>query len=116
MPPRLPSERGCLIAWNAPANAANRARLVAARPLSELSLRGGVVGIDTLSRAKTTSTSGPACLLTLSKRGTMELVTGAWQNGRVTRWTWGHVFPTTRVFPGNVRLLADGRVTKAYRR
>ena len=115
-PPRLPSERGCLIAWNAPANAANRARLVAVHPLTTLSLRNGVVGVDTLSSGKTTSTSAPTCLLTVSKAGTTELVTGRWHDGRVARWAWSHAFPTTRVVPGNVRLLADGRVTKQYRR
>jgi len=37
-----PSERGCLLQWNAPSNAANRQRVVASGPWTRATLRAGV--------------------------------------------------------------------------
>jgi len=112
-----PSERGCLLAWNASANDANRTRLLAAHPTGGLSLRAGVSGTDTWKKGVASKhTSAEVCLLTISRRGGMELVTGIWHDGRVGSWSWGRTFATQWTLPANVRLLADGRVTKIYRR
>jgi hypothetical protein len=115
-PSSQPSERGCLIAWNTPSNHVNRTKLIAARPVSGLSLRGGTSFTDTVTATKkvSTSTSTEACLLTVAKAGTIQIVTGKWGFGRVRRWSWGRAIPTAYVFIPNVRLLSDGRVTKIY--
>jgi hypothetical protein len=112
-----PSDRGCLLAWNAPANHANRVKLLTMRPVRGLSLRTGTSFTDTWAKggvAKQTSTE--ACLLTVAKRGTIQLVTGRWRGGGVSGWSWGRVITTAHPFAANVRLLPDGRVTKIYRR
>jgi len=110
-PPR-PSDRACLLAWNAPANHANRAKLIAARPMHALALRAGLVGVDAWTKGTTTSTETDACLLEVAKARTSFLVTGAWTPGGVARWSWGRTLPAPRFVAANVRLLADGRVTK----
>jgi len=112
-----PSERACLITWNSTVNRSNHLRLLAQRPIIGLSLRAGVVGIDIWSKgAPPTQTSSQACLMTVSKRGEIRLVTGIWKNAGVSRWTFGRWSPTNTPFPSNVRLLPDGRVTKIYLR
>jgi hypothetical protein len=111
-----PSERSCLLAWNAPQNQSNRLRLIAAPRVSNLSLRAGVTGTVTWSRgAAQKQTSATACLLTLARPGQIQLVSGVWHSGRVTRWSFGRTIPNTTPLPGaNVKLLPDGRVTKIY--
>lgn len=112
-----PSERACLIAWNSPANHANRARLLALRPITRLELRAGVSGTVTWKKGSPpTETSSQACFMTVAKRGQIELVTGIWKSSTVSRWVFGRPLPTSRGIVANVRLLADGRVTKIYRR
>jgi hypothetical protein len=115
LPP--PTDRGCLIAWNAPANAANRHRLAGTRLATGLSLRPGVVGRDTWTQGATpTHTSTPACLLTVGASGGARIVIGAWRDGRVASWSWSRGIATGGPVVANVRRLADGRVTKLYRR
>lgn len=112
-----PSDRACLIAWNATSNRPNRVKLLALRPLTSLALRAGVVSTDTWKKgASPTQTSAAACLLTVVKRRTVQIVTGRWRTGHVGRWSFGHVIPATMRLPGNVRLLPDGRLTKIYLR
>ena len=115
-----PSERACLIAWNSPANHANRVKLLALRPIVGLALHAGVAGTDTLTKTSSTQTSGPACLLTVIKRGELRIVTGMWRGTGVERWTFARAIPTTKSYPSagfaNVRVRTDGRVTKIYRR
>ena len=118
-PPTQPTERACLIAWNSPANHANQVKLLTEKPVVGLMLRAGVS--YTVSWTKTTSkqTGGPACLMTIMKRGSVRLVTGPWTRNGVTTWTFGRTLAARRNSPpvdvANVRLLADGRVTKIYR-
>ena len=107
-----PLERACLISWNAPANRANHVRLLAERPVTGLLLGAGIVSTDTWSKGSKKQTSSQACLLTIMKRGQIRTVTGVWQAGGVTKWTFGRAIPTNEPPHGNVRLLADGRVTK----
>ena len=109
-----PSDRGCLLAWNAPSNHSNRVKLIAARPMTGLSLRGGNSFTDTWTKGAPKQTSTEACLLTVAEAGKIQFVTGVWRVGHVSRWSWGHSIPTTRPFFANVRLLSDGRVTKIY--
>jgi hypothetical protein len=71
-----------------------------------------VVYTDTWTKGSSTTTSGPACLLTVAKRGEVRLVTGTWKGAGVDRWSFGRTYRTTSRFIANVRLLADGRVTK----
>jgi hypothetical protein len=104
------------MAWNAPTNRENRVRLLALRPLSGLQLLPGVVGTWTWRHGTSTQTSSPACLLALAQHRDIRTVTGIWKAGGVSRWTFGRAFPKSRPFVANVRLLADGRVTKIYRR
>lgn len=114
-PSGRPSDRACLIAWNAPPNRPTRVKLLALRPPTRLSLRSGVVFTDTWKKGSpATETSAAACLLTVVKRRTVQVVTGRWRAGRVGRWSFGHVIPTTTRLPANVRLLPDGRLTKIY--
>jgi hypothetical protein len=117
-PPTHPSDRSCLIAWNAPANHANRARLLAAGPTSGLSLRGGRSYTYTWTKTTSRQSSSEACLLMLHRAGMVQLVTGRWHDGRVERWAWGRVGAATTALTGaaNVRLLPDGRLTKVYSR
>ena len=109
-----PSDRGCLLAWNAASNHSNRVKLIAARPMTGLSLRGGNSFTDTWTKGVPKQTSTEACLLTVAKTGKIQFVTGVWRVGHVSRWSWGHPILTTRPFFANVRLLSDGRVTKIY--
>jgi hypothetical protein len=114
-----PSERSCVVAWNAPSNQSNRLRLLAAKPVVRLTLRPGVTSRDTWTQgaAPTQGSALPACLLTLVQPGAIRLVTGIWRGGGVSRWSFGRALPTTRPSrPANVRLLRDGRVAKLYRR
>jgi hypothetical protein len=71
---------------------------------------------DTVTVRKKTISKAPteACLLTVAKAGTIQIVTGRWSFGRVSRWSWGRRIPTTNPYPPNVTLLSDGRVTKIY--
>lgn len=110
-----PSERACLIAWNAPANASNRAAVAAGLPWPNATLHPGRTFQDTWTRGGTQrQTSDDSCLMTLGKRRTLQLVTGLWRNGRVREWSFGQTFATSRQPPSNVRVLPDGRVTKVY--
>ena len=115
-----PSERACLIAWNAPANHANRLKLLAERPIRWLELRAGVAFTDTWTKTGSTETSSPVCVMTVMKLGGLRIVTGRWKGTGVDRWTFARAIPATRNYPppgsANGRLLADGRVTKIYRR
>jgi hypothetical protein len=111
-----PSDRACLIAWNSPANQASRLRLLAQRPIVGLSLRAGVVYTDTWTKGTSTTTGGPACLLSIAKRSESRIVTGTWTGSGVARWSFGRVFRGSHHIGPNVRLLADGRVTKIYLR
>jgi len=117
-PPTQPSERACLIAWNSPANHANRVKLLAEKPILGLMLRPAVVYTVTWTKTSSKQTSGPACLLTIMKRNEARVVTGMWKAAAVDRWTFGRPTPTKNRDPlgANVRLLADGRVTKIYLR
>jgi hypothetical protein len=118
--PKQPSERACLIAWNSPANEAGRVKLLTERPILALMLRAGVSFTDTWTKTSTTQTGGPACLMTIMKRGELRIVTGMWTTNGVDRWTFGRTLPAGKHSPppgaANVRLLRDGRVTKIYRR
>lgn len=118
-PPTQPSDRACLIAWNAPANHTNRIKLLAERPIVGLMLRPAVVFTVTWTKASSKRSGGPACVLTIMKRGTVQNVTGMWRSARVAGWTFGRAIPDATNHPpvdaSNVRLLADGRVTKIYR-
>jgi hypothetical protein len=113
-----PSERACLVAWNARPNQANRSTVAAARPWRSASLRAGVIGHVTWKRGATPrQTSGEACLLTLWKTRTLRQVTGIWRNGRVIQWVFRPAIASTITPPpSNIRVLPDGRVTKVYRR
>jgi hypothetical protein len=42
-------------------------------------------------------------------------MTGIWRSTGVTSWSFGRLIPTSKILVANVRLLADGRVTKIYR-
>jgi hypothetical protein len=111
-PQRRPTVERCLRAWNAPENLANRHRLAAAG-YSSASLRPGVVGTDTFAIGRpSTSTSSQACLLTLIRRGSEQIVTGRWVGGRVTTWRYVHRIQVTRVVArANVRVRPDGRIS-----
>jgi hypothetical protein len=113
-----PSERSCLIAWNAPSNQANRAKLIARRPIAGLFLGTAVSGTVTWTKEASPSQSTPhqACMLTIAKSQQIQMVTGVWKAGRVSEWSFGRSLPTATHPPGNVRLLSGGRVTKIYRR
>jgi hypothetical protein len=69
------------------------------------------------SGGKSRHSSSQACVLTLVRSGRLQQVTGRWSNGHVEAWTFSRVLrigaPASRA---NVRLLADGRVTKVCRR
>jgi hypothetical protein len=114
--PLRPSARACLVAWNAPANRADRLRLLARKPLPALQLLPGIVATDTWSNGTSSSRrAAPACLLTFTTRGEIRIVTGVWSAGGVRRWSFGKPVATDERLPANVRLLADGRVTKISR-
>jgi hypothetical protein len=119
-PPTQPSERACLIAWNSPANHANHVKLLSEKPIVGLTLRTGVSYTVTWTKTTSKQTGGPACLMTIIKRGGLRIVTGTWTANGVARWTFGRTIAERRNHPptetANVRLLADGRVTKIYRR
>jgi hypothetical protein len=121
-PPRPPSDRGCLLAWNSPANSANHVRLVGAAARSRVSLRAGTTGTDTWTRGSgSTQNAAPACLLIVSPvmvatPHEIRIVTGLWRAGHVYRWSFGPPIRTTRPLGTNATLLADGRVAKIYRR
>jgi hypothetical protein len=115
VPLNAPSDRGCLLAWNAPSNRANRVRLLAARPIAGLSLLPGTSFSVTWTKGSAPKqTSTEACLLTVAKSGQSRIVEGRWHLGRVTRWNWGRWTPTTKPFFAIVKLLSDGRVAKIY--
>ena len=112
-----PSDRSCLVAWNATGNQANRARLIAERPIAGLRLLPGIVGTDTVKKGSPpTQTAAPACLLAVATPGQIRIVTGLWATAGVSRWSFGRPILTSKPFFANVRLLSDGRVTKIYRR
>jgi hypothetical protein len=108
-----PSDRACLLAWNSPANHANRVRLLAERPISGLLLVPGVYGTEQGSPPK--QTTAPVCILRAAKPGEIRTVTGIWKTAGVSSWSFGQPIPTSKPFFSNVRLLSDGRVTKIYR-
>ncbi len=110
-----PSERGCLLAWNAPANVASRQTVVASGPWSSASLRPGVTSTVTWQRGSTSKqTTAQVCLLTLVKSRGFRIVTGVWRDGRVVQWSFGRTITAGKAPGGsNVKLLPDGRVTKA---
>lgn len=115
--PVVPSERSCLLAWNAPGNLANRMRVAGGRPWSSASLRAGTTSTVTWSRGKKTETTSPACLMALVARTRLQLVTGVWRERRLVRWSFARPIPAEQPpFGANVRVLTDGRVTKVYRR
>jgi len=109
-----PSERACLLAWNAPANVANRPPVVASGPWSSASLRPGATYTVTWQRGSTSKqTTAQACLLTLMKSRRFQLVTGVWRDGRVVHWSFGRAITADKAPGGsNVKVLPDGRVTK----
>lgn len=110
-----PSARRCLVAWNAPANRANRLRLLAQKPITALQLLPGRVTTDTWEKGSgSTQTIMAACLLTLGKSGRTRLVTGRWRDLTVSHWSWGRWIPATIPSDANVRLLSDGRLGKLY--
>jgi hypothetical protein len=113
-PSTRPSDRRCLLAWNASTNGANQRKLVAARPAA-VSLLPGTAGTDTWTGASTASTASSACLLAVSTPGRIRIVVGTWRAGHVRRWSFGPPIPTTKPFFANVRLLSDGRVSKISR-
>jgi hypothetical protein len=112
-----PSERACLLAWNAPSNAANHSRLARDWPWAKSTLRPGIaftVVFKRGSRPKQTTTE--ACLLTLAKGHRIQPVSGIWRRGGVARWVFAHPHTANRPLGANVKVLRDGRVTKIYRR
>ena len=112
-----PSERACLLAWNAPSNGANHARLARGGPWAKSMLRPGVAGRVVFKRGSPPKqTMTEACLLTLVKGHRVQPVTGTWRGGGVTRWVVGHPQPANSSLGANVKVLRDGRVTKIYRR
>jgi hypothetical protein len=113
-----PSERACLLAWNAPANAVNRPRLVRNGPWVSASLRPTTAGTVTWKLdSNPTQTTAQACVLTLAKSGRLQIITGMWREGDVTRWSFGRAIPVDKAPAGsNVKVLPDGRVTKIYLR
>ena len=117
-PPTQPSDRACLIAWNAPANHTNRIKLLAEKGILGLMLRPAVVYTVTWTKTTSTETGGPACVLTIMKHNEVRTVTGRWKSAGVSHWTFARPIPTRnpKLLAANVRLLADGRVTKIYRR
>lgn len=112
----VPSARDCLLEWNRQPSAPNRLRLVSSGPWPAARLLPGQAVAAGRSQPST-ATPVPACLLTLSKQGRLQIVTGAWRAGHVRRWVFG---PVGRIAGapryGNVRVLPDGRVTKISRR
>ncbi len=54
-------------------------------------------------------------MLMIAKNQQIQFVTGVWQAGRVSGWSFGRSLPTATHGPANVRLLPGGRVTKIYR-
>lgn len=114
-PNAQPSDRGCLVAWNSRANRANHLKLLTLRPISGLQLLPAEIGTDRWKKGSApTQTSAMACVLTLAKSGTIRLVTGIWKIQGVPHWSFGRPIPASHSVLANVRLLADGRVTKIY--
>lgn len=115
---RGPTERGCLLAWNARENAASRERVVSEGPWAAALLLPGVASMLRWQRGSApTQATAQACLLTLVKPRELQPVTGIWRNERVPRWSFGRVIGTdTAPVHANVRILGDGRVTKIHRR
>ena len=115
--PRHATDRNCLIAWNAPANRAARTKLLTDRPFTGLALRAGISGTDTWKRGTPPrETSTAACILTEGRLGRIRMVIGPWRAGGVGHWSFRRAIPVNQHVLSNVRLLADGRVTKIYGR
>lgn len=109
-----PSERSCLIAWNQTSNAAGHRNLIAGGPWRVGSLRPAVT--VTADRRGSTATPKPACVLLVARQREFRVITGAWQAGSVRRWRFGELHrAATAPRYGNVRVLADGRVTRLSR-
>jgi hypothetical protein len=71
----MPSERACLLAWNEPANASNRAWVVANGPWANGSLRPGMAVTASFKRGSSPqSTSTVACILVLVQRQSIRMV------------------------------------------
>lgn len=112
-----PSERACLVAWNARSKGANRSVVAAGRPWVSASLRAGTTVTVRWTRGMPPSqTSAEACLLMLAKGGRVRMTTGIWRNGRVVRWRTQEHATDSAPRHSNVRVLPDGRVTKIYLR
>lgn len=112
-----PSERACLLAWNAPSNGANHSRLARSWPWAKSTLRPGIAGTVVFKRGSPPKqTTTEACLLTLAKGHRVLPVTGIWRGGDVASWVFGHPKPANSTLGANVKVLPDGRVTKIYRR
>jgi hypothetical protein len=112
-----PSERTCLLAWNAPTNKASRLRVVTGGPWSGASLSPATISTFTWKGGSPPKkTKARACLLTLAKPERSQVVAGKWRDGGVARWSFGRVTAAGEVPGSNVKLLPDGRVTKIYLR
>jgi hypothetical protein len=114
---RMPSERNCLLAWNARSNEAGRHRLLSSGPWKAALLADAVVGTVTIPPSPSARVRSHVCALLVRDGSRARQVVGRWRNGQVTEWTFSRVFQlTVRVVRSNVRILHDGRVTKIYRR
>lgn len=114
-PHRRPSDRSCLVAWNAVSNRANHARLVAARPITALTLLPAFVyAVSVVKSGPSRRMRGEACVLTIAKKREIRVVTGVWRAGHVSRWLFGRPIRKTKPLIANVRLLPNGRVVKVY--
>ncbi|RDI74494.1 hypothetical protein Gocc_1383 [Gaiella occulta] len=106
------------MAWNAPANAAFRSRVAASGPWSSATLHPGTISAVVWEQGSSArQTTAQACLMTLAGPARSRLVVGNWLRGRVARWSFAGAVSADKAPGGsNVKLLADGRVTKIYRR
>jgi hypothetical protein len=113
----MPTERNCLLAWNARSNEASWHRLVSSGRWKGALLVDAVVGTDTIPPSSTAHVGRQACALLVRDGGRALQVIGRWNDGRVAKWTFSRVFRLqVHVVRSNVRILRDGRVTKLYRR
>ncbi len=109
-----PTVSGCLHAWNAPGNVANRQHLARLGRWS-VSLHTGVTGVDSWVAGSRHSTSSPACQLTLTRPARIRLVVGVWASGTARSWSFWKPLPNSPARPSppaNVRIEADGRLRR----
>lgn len=110
-----PSERACLVSWNARSNLQGRERVAAGAPWRAAVLVAAKTGWVTINPVGS-SFETPACVLLLVKSRRMREVVGPWRSGRVTRWRFSPLFSADEIrLPSNVKVLTDGRVRKIYR-